>query len=99
MLTGKQRSYLRGIAQTDKAMFQIGKDSLSDNLFTTVDNALRTRELIKISVLQNCLEDPRQMAEVLAERTRSQIVQVIGKKIVLYREGKNEKKKIELPRK
>ena len=58
-----------------------------------------TRELIKISVLQNCLEDPRQMAEVLAERTRSQIVQVIGKKIVLYREGKNEKKKIELPRK
>ena len=45
------------------------------------------------------LEDPRQMAEVLAERTRSQIVQVIGKKIVLYREGKNEKKKIELPRK
>ena len=63
------------------------------------DLALEARELIKISVLQNCLEDPRQMAEVLAERTRSQIVQVIGKKIVLYREGKNEKKKIELPRK
>ena len=57
------------------------------------------KTLILISVLQNCLEDPRQMAEVLAERTRSQIVQVIGKKIVLYREGKNEKKKIELPRK
>ena len=64
-----------------------------------MDEALAARELIKISVLQNCLEDPRQMAEVLAERTRSQIVQVIGKKIVLYREGKNEKKKIELPRK
>ena len=64
-----------------------------------VDEALAARELIKISVLQNCLEDPRQMAEVLAERTHSQIVQVIGKKIVLYREGKNEKKKIELPRK
>ena len=55
------------------------------------------RELIKISVLQNCLEDPREMAQVLAERTRSQVVQVIGKKIVLYREGKNEKKKIVLP--
>jgi len=54
---------------------------------------------LQLCVLQNCLEDPRQMAEVLAERTRSQIVQVIGKKIVLYREGKNEKKKIELPRK
>ena len=65
----------------------------------SVDEALAARELIKISVLQNCLEDPRQMAEVLAVRTHSQIVQVIGKKIVLYREGKNEKKKIELPRK
>ena len=65
----------------------------------SVDEALAARELIKISVLQNCLEDPRQMAEVLAERTHSQIVQVIGKKIVLYREGKNEKKKIELTRK
>ena len=67
--------------------------------YITLEEALAARELIKISVLQNCLEDPRQMAEVLAERTRSQIVQVIGKKIVLYREGKNEKKKIELPRK
>ena len=70
-----------------------------ESVTAAVDEALAARELIKISVLQNCLEDPRQMAEVLAERTRSQIVQVIGKKIVLYREGKNEKKKIELPRK
>ena len=59
--------------------------------------ALAARELIKISVLQNCLEDPREMAQVLAERTRSQVVQVIGKKIVLYREGKKDKKKIILP--
>ena len=62
-----------------------------------VDEALAARELIKISVLQNCLDDPRQMAEVLAERTHSQVVQVIGRKIVLYREGKKEKKKIILP--
>lgn len=80
-------------------ILQLGKGGLTPENTAAVDEALAARELIKISVLQNCLEDPRQMAEVLAERTRSQIVQVIGKKIVLYREGKNEKKKIELPRK
>ena len=62
-----------------------------------MEEALAARELIKISILQNCMEDPRQMAETLAERTHSQVVQVIGRKIVLYREGKNEKKKIILP--
>ena len=66
-------------------------------LAQTMEEALAARELIKISVLQNCLEDPREMAQVLAERTRSQVVQVIGKKIVLYREGKKDKKKIILP--
>ena len=65
----------------------------------SVDEALAARELIKINVLQNCLEDSRQMAETLAERTRSQVVQVIGRKIVLYREGKDDKKKIVLPKK
>ena len=80
-------------------ILQLGKGGLTPENTAAVDEALAARELIKISVLQNCLEDPRQMAEVLAERTRSQIVQVIGKKIVLYREVKNEKKKIELPRK
>ena len=55
------------------------------------------RELIKISVLNNCADDPRELAEIIAERTRSQVVQVIGKKIVLYREGKDDRKKIMLP--
>ena len=64
-----------------------------------VAEALEARELIKISVLQNCLDDPRQMAEMLAERTRADVVQVIGKKIVLYKEGKDNKKKIVLPEK
>ena len=58
---------------------------------------MEARELIKISVLQNCVDDPKEMAEVLAERTHSQVVQVIGKKIVLYKEGKDDKKKIQLP--
>lgn len=98
-MTSKQRAYLKGLAMTMDPILQLGKDGLTPENTAAVDEALAARELIKISVLQNCLEDPRQMAEVLAERTRSQIVQVIGKKIVLYREGKNEKKKIELPRK
>ena len=62
-----------------------------------MDEALAARELIKISILQNCMEDPRQMAETLAERTHSQVVQVIGRKIVLYREGKNERRKSYFP--
>ena len=98
-MTSKQRAYLKGLAMTMDPIFQVGKASMNPGLTEAIAEALEARELIKISVLQNCLEDPRQMAEVLAERTRSQIVQVIGKKIVLYREGKNEKKKIELPRK
>lgn len=98
-MTSKQRAYLKGLTMTMDPILQLGKGGLTPENTAAVDEALAARELIKISVLQNCLEDPRQMAEVLAERTRSQIVQVIGKKIVLYREGKNEKKKIELPRK
>ena len=98
-MTSKQRAYLKGLAMKMEPIMQLGKGSVTPENTAAVDEALAARELIKISVLQNCLEDPRQMAEVLAERTRSQIVQVIGKKIVLYREGKNEKKKIELPRK
>lgn len=91
MLTGKQKSYLRGIAQTDRAIFQIGKDSLSDNLFTTVDNALRTRELIKISVLKTAPEDTQELAFDLARQTKSEVVQVIGRTIILYRKAKEPK--------
>ena len=98
-MTSKQRAYLKGLAMKMDPIWQLGKGGLTPENTAAVDEALAARELIKISVLQNCLEDPRQMAEVLAERTHSQIVQVIGKKIILYREGKNEKKKIELPKK
>ena len=98
-MTSKQRAYLKGLAMTMDPILQLGKGGLTPENTAAVDEAPAARKLFKISVLQNCLEDSRQQAEVLAERTRSQIVQVIGKKIVLYREGKNEKKKIELPRK
>ena len=97
-MTSKQRAYLKGLAMQMEPILQLGKSGLTPENIASVDEALAARELIKISVLQNCLEDPREMAEILAERTRSQVVQVIGKKIVLYREGKNEKKKIVLPK-
>ena len=78
-------------------VLQIGKSSLTPEFTKSVSEALEARELIKISVLQNCMDNPSQMAQMLAERTGSQVVQVIGKKIVLYKEGKKEKKKIQLP--
>ena len=95
----KQRPYLKGLAMNMTPIIQIGKSSVTPELTQAVEEALEARELIKISVLQNCLDDPRQMAEVLAERTHADVVQVIGKKIVLYKEGKDNKKKIVLPEK
>lgn len=97
-MTSKQRAYLKGLAMTIDPILQIGKSSMTPEFTKAVDEALEARELIKIHVLQNCADDPREMADSLAERTHSQVVQVIGKKIVLYKEGKKEKKKIELPR-
>ena len=97
-MTTKQRAYLKSLAMNTEPIFQMGKSSLTPELTKAVDEALAARELVKISVLQNCMDDPRELAALLAERTRSQVVQVIGKKIVLYREGKDDKKKIILPK-
>ena len=97
-MTSKQRAYLKGLAMTMEPILQIGKSSLTPEMVTAVDEALEARELIKIHMLKNCFDDCNEVAQTLAERTRSQVVQVIGKKIVLYKEGKDEKKKIELPR-
>ena len=80
-------------------IFQIGKSSITPELTAAIGEALEARELIKIKVLQNCLDDPKELAQLLAERTHAQVVQVIGKKIVLYKEGKDDKKKIVLPEK
>ena len=99
-MTSKQRAYLKGLAMTMEPIFQVGKSSVTPEFTKAVDEALAARELIKLSVLQNCADDPREIAEVIADRTRSQVVQVIGKKIVLYRENTDEKykkKKILLP--
>ena len=96
-MTGKQRAYLKSLAMKIDPIFNIGKGSLSPELVEGVRNALEARELVKVGVLQNCMDDPKELAEVLAERTRSQVVQVIGKKIVLYKESKKNKR-IELPK-
>ena len=79
-------------------IFQIGKNSLTPENTAAIGEAREARDLIKVSVLQNCMDDPKELAAVVSERTRSQVVQVIGKKIVLYKEGRDEKKKIVLPR-
>ncbi len=97
-MTTKQRAYLKGLAMTMDPIFQIGKNSMTPELTTAIAEALEARELIKVSVLKNCADDPKELAQLLAERTRSQVVQVIGKKIVLYKEGKEKNKKIELPK-
>lgn len=87
-MTTKYRAYLKSQAMTMDPILQIGKSCLTPEVTAAVDEALEARELIKISVLQNCVDDPREIAEMLAGRTRSQVVQVIGKKIVLFRQAK-----------
>jgi RNA-binding protein len=93
----KQRAYLKSLAMELQPIVQIGKSGLTPELTAAVQEAIDARELIKISVLQNCLEDPREMAQMIADRTHSEVVQVIGKKIVLYKQGKDDKRKIILP--
>ena len=97
-MTSKQRAYLKSLAMTMDPIFQIGKASLTPENTKAIAEALEARELIKISVLQNCMDDPKELAQMVAERTKPQVVQVIGKKIVLYKEGKENKKKIMLPK-
>ena len=96
-LTSKQRAYLGGQASTLDPIFQIGKSSLTPELISALDEALEKRELIKISVLKNCADDPTEIAHVVADRTRSAIVKVIGKKIILFRPAKKNTK-FDLPK-
>lgn len=96
-MTSKQRAYLKSLASTLEPIFNVGKASLTPEFTEAIIEAFFTRELIKISVLKNCVDDPKEIAQVLSERTHSQVVQVIGKKIVLYKESKDNKKII-LPR-
>ena len=97
-LTSKQRAQLRGLANNIDTILHIGKDGIGDNLIRQADDALEARELIKGKVLENCMMTSREAAEALAKATRSEVVQVIGTKFVLYREthSKEKDKRIKL---
>lgn len=95
-MTSKQRAYLKSLAMNLDAIFQVGKSSITPELIQAIGEAIDARELIKISVLKNCADDPKEIGAMVSERTKSEVVQVIGKKIVLYRAAK--KPKIELPK-
>ena len=96
-MTSKQRAYLKSLASKEETILQIGKEALTPENTAAMDQALTARELIKVGILQNSLDDINAIAQTAADRTRSQLVQVIGRKFVLYREGKDDKKKIVLP--
>ena len=91
-MTSKQRAYLRSLASTIQPIYQVGKSIVTPELTAGIDEALEARELIKINVLKNCMDTPMNVANIIAERTHSEVVQVIGKKIVLYRPSKTNPK-------
>ncbi|CAM3113569.1 ribosome assembly RNA-binding protein YhbY [Filibacter tadaridae] len=96
MLTGKQKGFLRSQANRLQPLFQVGKSGLTESVIKQFDEALEAKELIKVSILQNCDEDKTEIAAKLDGIEGIEVVQVIGNTIVLYKESK-EKKRIELP--
>ena len=98
-MTSKQRSYLKSLASTMDPVFQIGKSSLTTEWIDAIKSVLETRELIKINVLKNCMDDPKEIADTVASHTRSEFVQVIGRKIIIYKQAdEKENRKIVLPK-
>ncbi|NEU31615.1 ribosome assembly RNA-binding protein YhbY [bacterium LRH843] len=96
MLTGKQKRFLRSKAHHLNPIFQVGKGGVSENMSKQIAEALEVRELIKVSILQNCDEDKHDVATELTKSTGAELVQVIGQTIVLYKESK-EHKELVLP--
>lgn len=97
MLTGKQKRFLRAEAHHLSPIFQVGKSGVNDHMVTQIKEALEVRELLKVSILQNCEDDKNDVAKELATKTGAELVQLIGLTIVLYKESKNHKKLL-LPR-
>lgn len=96
MLTGKQKRFLRSKAHHLNPIFQVGKGGVNDNLIKQIGEALEARELLKVSVLQNCDEDRQEVASMLSKGARAELVQIIGNTIVLYKESR-ENKQLQLP--
>lgn len=88
-MTSRQRAYLKSLASTLEPIFQVGKASLTPEITEALNECFHNNELIKIAVLKNCEDDPRAIAEIIGERTHSQVVQVIGRRVVLYKPNKD----------
>ncbi len=95
-MTSRQRAYLKSLAMNIDPVISVGKAALTPEVVRSVREAIDKRELVKVSILNNCEGDRQEIAQMLAERTQSQVVQVIGKKIVLYKKAKKNSK-ITLP--
>ena len=99
MLTSKQRAYLRGLANKERAIFQIGKDGLNDEIIKELDIVIEKRELIKVTVLETAFISARGACEAICEEIGAEPVQCIGNKVVIYRRAKDKNnRKIELPK-
>lgn len=97
MLTGKQRSYLKGLANQLEAAVYIGKNEIGENTLVEIDNYLTAHEMVKVKIQEGCLLDPKDAANSVAEELGAEFVQAIGRRFVLYRENK-EKKQIYIPK-
>lgn len=91
MLTKENMKYLRALANKERALFQMGKDGISENLIMTISDSLEAHELVKISLLKTAPIDTKEAAQMVANATRSEIIQVIGHTFVLYRRSKKNK--------
>lgn len=96
MLTGKQRRFLRAMGTGLDAIFQIGKGGLNENLIKQLDDALEARELLKVKILTNSMEVPKEVANKIAEATGAHVVQIIGRNLLFFRQSKK-KPRLELP--
>ena len=92
MITTKQRAFLRKMVHDMDPIFQVGKSGVTPEMIKAIDDALEARELIKLSVLENCEYTAREVADALSEETGSEVVAVLGRKLVLYRESEKHKK-------
>jgi len=94
MISGKQRSYLKGLANNLKPIIQVGKEGVSDNFLDQYLETIASKELVKINVLDSSPEDAKEVSRIICERTNSEFVSVLGRKVVLYR--RPDKKKDEI---
>lgn len=97
MLTGKEKRFLRSLANTIEPIVQVGKGSVNESVLFSLNEALEARELVKVRVLKNCLEEVDAVAQALAEQSEAELVQVIGRNVLLYRRHPK-KPVIELPK-